>query len=144
MSQSSHHTDVPWCTVGGITILYHTQISMNTSVTYDERTVFGSHGMYAVWTGTAPRTFSVSATLVGANGREVQFNLGQVAAAYKWTQGNPPRCKKLKVPSGASKIFNTRVRIESMDASIPEAVHLFGGAPIQIEFSLNLKECKAI
>ena len=141
MTISKHHYDVSWCTIGPITIMYHTSISMSTQVTYDERSVFGSHGAYAVWTGTAPRTYSLSANLVAANSNEVKFNMGQVAAAYQWTQQSPPSCQKLTAPGG---IFNTSVRIESFDASIPESTHLDAGAPIQIDFSLGLKECKPI
>lgn len=143
MATSSHHFDIPWCVIGSIKILYHTSISTNTSVTYDERSVFGSHGAYAVWTGTAPRSYSLSANLVGANPEEVNFNIAQVQNAYNWTQESPPQCRGLKGPSGVG-LFEASVRIESFDASIPEATHLDGGSPIQIDFSLGLKECKAI
>ena len=144
MATSNHHEDVKWCTIGDIQILYHTTISMNTSVTYDERTVFGSHGAYAVWTGTAPRNYSISANLVAANTGEVEFNLAQIQTAYNWTQDSPPKCKPLIVPPGAGALFNTHVRIESFDASIPETTHLEAATPIQMDFSLGLKECKAI
>jgi hypothetical protein len=144
MATSAHHVDVPWCIVGGVTILYHTSISMNIAVAYDERTVFGSHGAYAVWTGTAPRSFSIQSSLVGANILEVQFNVAQVEAAYAWTQESPPHCKGLRLPEITSGIFSSSVRIESTDASIPEMTHIQGGRPIQIEMSLSVKECKAI
>ena len=144
MATSSHHIDVPWCTVGPVVILYHTSISMNIAVHYDERTVFGSHGAYAVWTGTAPRSFSVSSHMVAANLIEVNFNVAQVEAAYAWTQESPPQCKKLSLPHIYTNIFRSAVRIESTDASIPEATHIQGGKPIQIELSLSVKECKAI
>jgi hypothetical protein len=146
---SSHHYDAPWCMVGEIVIMYHTTISTSISVQYDERTVFGSHGAYAVWTGTSPRSYSVSANLVAANSAEVVFNLLSVKLAYMWTQNSPPGCKILLLPTslGASLIFGTMVRIESMDANIDEGVHLdpiSGGSPIQITFSMSLKECKPI
>lgn len=141
---SAHHVDVPWCIAGPVTILYHTSISMNIAVTYDERTVFGSHGSYAVWTGTAPRSYSVSAEMVGANVGEIAFNVGQVEAAYDWTQESPPQCKKLTLPTITTKIFKTKVRIESADASIPDMTHIEAAHPIQITLSLSLKECKAI
>lgn len=146
---SSHHYDAPWCMISEIMIMYHTSISSSISVSYDEKTVFGSHGAYAVWTGTSPRSYSISASLVAANPMEVIFNVGMVGLAYLWTQCSPPGCKILILPTslGASLLFGTLVRIESMDASIPEMTHLdpiSGGSPIQLEFSLNLKECKAI
>lgn len=144
MASSSHHVDAAWCIVGNVTILHHTTISMNISVAYDERTVFGSHGAYAVWTGTAPRSFSVSSSMVGANIAEIKFNVLQVEAAYSWTQESPPQCKSLKLPSVTSKIFKSAVRIESMDTSIPEMTHIEANTPIQIELSMSLKECKAI
>lgn len=149
MPQSSHHTDADWLVISGkfgIQILYHTSISMSTSVSYDERSIFGSHGAYAVWTGTEPRTYSVSASLVAANGAEVNFNIKQAQSAYAWTQDSPPPCQELKLPtnSGAAYLFETSVRIESFDASIPESTHILESAPVQIEFSLGLKECKAI
>lgn len=144
MAMSSQHNDFPWCVVGTIVIMYHTTLSMSTSVQYDQRTVFGSHGAYAVWTGTDPRSFNLSANLVAANTLEVIFNLGMVWQAYDWTQKSPPPCKMLIPPLGSSMIFNTKVRIESMDASIPESVHLDYEMPIQIDFSMGLKECKAI
>jgi len=139
---SDHHIDVEWCIVGPITILYHANLSVNTSVTYDERSVFGSHGAYAVWTGTAPRSYSLSTNLVGANSGEVAFNMGLVYLAYDWTQQSPPKCEELKAP--APEIFNTKVRIESYDASIEEGTHLDMNIPIQISLSLSLKECKPI
>jgi hypothetical protein len=138
---SAHHIDVEWCVAGPVTILYHASISVNISVTYDERSVFGSHGAYAVWTGTSPRSFSVSSNLVGANAGEVQFNMGQVVAAHMWTQENPPQCQPLKAPG---MNFSADVRIESYDASIEEGVHLDANTPIQVALSLSLKECKAI
>jgi hypothetical protein len=146
MATSSHHYDTPWCVVGPVTILYHTSISMNTSVSYDERSVFGSHGAYAVWTGTAPRSVSLSANMVAANSNEVMFNIDQVNNAYQWTQENPPSCEALKVKSGMMyrAIFDMSVRIESFDSSIAEATHLDGANPIQIDLSLGLKECKPI
>lgn len=144
MATSSHHVDAPWCIVGDVAILYHTTISMNIAVAYDERTVFGSHGAYAVWTGTAPRSYSISSSMVGANTLELMFNIGQVEAAYAWTQESPPKCKKLRLPSITTSIFKTSVRVESVDTSIPEMTHVEGGRPIQIELSLSVKECKAI
>src|SRR5574344_226229 len=144
MSGLIHHYDLPWCTIGNITILYHTSISVTTNVTYDERSVFGSHGAYAVWSGTAPRNYSLSANLVGARYLEVQFNIAQVVSAYNWTQESPPQCKGLHGPLGVASLFSTSVRIESFDASIPEATHVEYGSPIQIDFSLSLKECKPI
>ncbi len=146
---SSHHWDAPWCMISEIMIMYHTSISSDISVTYDDRTVFGSHGAYAVWTGTSPRDYSISADLVGANSLEVIFNIGMVGLSYLWTQCSPPGCKILLLPTslGASLIFGTTVRIQSMNASIPEGTHLdpiSGGSPIQISFSLSLKECKPI
>ena len=142
---SSHHAEVKWCIVGTIAIMYHTSISVNTSVAYDERTVFGSHGAYAVWTGTAPRSFSISASLVGANLAETTFNLAQVTSAYEWTQESPPGCKGLTLPPvGLAMVLQGTVRIESMDGSIPDGTHIYGGTPIQIDFSMGLKECKAI
>ena len=142
MATSAHHIDTPWCVVGPVTIMYHANITVNTAVSYDERSVFGSHGMYAVWTGTAPRSISVSTSMVAANGDEVKFNLDQVIAAYDWTQGNPPSCRKLSAK--APDIFDMMVRIESYDSGIEEAVHLDGDKPIQISLSLSLKECRPI
>lgn len=139
MATSAYHRDVPWCTVGPVTILYHANISVNISVQYDQRTVFGSHGAYAVWTGTDPRSFSISSNLVGANSDEVQFNLGQVYSAHEWTQESPPHCGDL-----ASPAFWAPVRIESYDSSIEEGVLLDGSTPIQISLSLSVKECKPI
>ena len=143
---SAHHIDVPWCIVGNIHIMYHATVTVSTSVQYDQRTVFGSHGAYAVWTGTDPRSFSVSANFVGANALETAFNLGQIQAAYDWTQESPPQCKKIMLPSAvaANSLFGTEVRIESFDGTIPDTVHIYGLAPVQIDFSLSLKECKAI
>jgi hypothetical protein len=142
MGMSAYHVDVSWCVVGDISILYHANISVNTSVTYDERTVFGSHGAYAVWTGTAPRSVSISANLVGANSSEIQFNVQQVLNAYNWTQQSPPPCKKISAP--APQLTDMSVRIESFDSSIDEGVLLDGSNPIQISLSLSLKECKPI
>jgi len=142
-NKSIHHTDVPWCVVGGVTILYHTTISMNISVQYQEQTVFGSHGAYAVWTGTDPRSYSVSADMVGANALEVAFNVKQVKTAYDWTQQSPPKCEGIKSTPAAS-IFHAKVRIESMDSSIPDTTHIVAADPIQISLSMALKECKAI
>jgi len=142
MGMSAHHIDVAWCVVGPVKIMYHSNISVNVSVQYDARSVFGSHGQYAVWTGTEPRSYSVSSNMVAANADEVQFNLDQVEAAYNWTQENPPGCQKLKAP--ASRIFDAYVRIESYDSSIEEATHLDGTDPIQITLSLSLKECRPI
>ena len=145
MDQSSHHQDIPWVVVGKVKILYHTTISMSISVSYDERSVFGSHGAYAVWTGTEPRSFDLSASMVAANTKEAEFNVSQVAEAYDWTQQSPPQCQALVGPIGAGSVFNTDVRILSVSSSIPETVHLTGGeVPIQIDLSLSLKECKAI
>lgn len=144
---SSHHVDVAWCVVGPVSIMYHTSISMNTSVTYDERSVFGSHGAYAVWTGTAPRSYSISASLVGANTMETAFNVSQVRNAYDWTQQSPPRCNNLTLPNMNNRsLFEAAVRIENVDTSIPEMTHTDNAshAPIQIEFSMSLKECKPI
>ena len=142
MGMSAHHIDVSWCVVGPVTIMYHANISVSTSVSYDQRSVFGSHGAYAVWTGTEPRSVSVSTSMVAANSAEVKFNMDQVIAAYDWTQGNPPSCRKVQAP--APDIFNMMVRIESYDSSIEEAVHLDGDSPIQISLSLELKECRPI
>ena len=144
---SQFHAEASWCIVGSIIILYHTSISVSTSVTYDARSVFGSHGAYAVWTGTDPRSFTVSASLVGANTSETKFNMEQVLAAYTWTQESPPGCKGLELPKIDSfGLFNSLVRIESMDGSIPDGTHIDDkwGMPIQIDFSLSLKECRAI
>lgn len=141
---SAHHIDVPWCIVGSVTILHHTTISMNIAVQYDERTVFGSHGAYAVWTGTAPRSFNINASMVGANTLEIMFNMRQAEAAYAWTQESPPQCKGLVLPQIATSLFATDVRIESTDTSIQEMVHIQSGHPIQIDISLSVKECKAI
>jgi len=142
MVTSAHHIDVSWCIVGPVVIMYHANISVNTSVSYDQRSVFGSHGAYAVWLGTEPRSVSVSTEMVAANTDEVKFNIDQVVAAYDWTQGNPPSCKKLKAPAG--DIFDMMVRIEGYDSSIAEGVHLEGDMPIQLSLSLNLKECRPI
>lgn len=147
MSQAStHHHDVPWCRVGPIVILYHANINVSTSVSYDERSVFGSHGAYAVWLGTAPRTYSVSTNLVAANSYEVKFNMQQVKAAYDWTQESPPHCAKLVSPITHTELDTKSVfvRIESYDSSVEEATHLDSLAPIQISLSLSLKECKPI
>ncbi len=149
MAGSIHHDDVVWCVVGPVSILYHTSISMNTAVTYDERSVFGSHGAYAVWTGTAPRSYSVTASMVAANSSEVVFNLKQVYNAYQWTQQSPPQCAALRVGNGGLKVnggslYNDSVRIESFDSSIPDATFMDAGIPIQIELSMSLKECKPI
>lgn len=147
MGESNHHTDVKWCVVGPTTILYHTTISMSIAVQYDQRTVFGSHGAYAVWTGTDPRSYNISANFVAANVTEAQYNVDQITAAYNWTQESPPKCKGLTGPTGVAKIFNTDVRPESVDSSIPEGVHLTPKGhllPIQIDFSISVKECKEI
>jgi hypothetical protein len=146
--QSSHHHDVPWCTVGPVIILYHANITVNIGVQYDQRTVFGSHGAYAVWLGTDPRSYSVSTTLVAANSGEVFFNIGQVAAAHNWTQESPPHCDKLKSPMTGTSINESEagvdVRIEGYDSGVDEATHLDSLTPIQISLSLSLKECKPI
>lgn len=146
MRYSNWHEDTEWCVVGPVSILYHTTISMNVAVQYDQRTVFGSHGAYAVWTGTDPRSFSVSASMVAANSDEVKFNVKQVVAAYDWTQESPPSCQKLTAPTGTNSIFGANVRPESVDSSIQEAVHFdkYNNGPIQIELSLSVKECKEI
>lgn len=146
MWKSAHHEDIEWCIVGPVSILYHTTISMNVAVQYDQRTVFGSHGAYAVWTGTDPRSFNVSASMVAANSSEIKFNVDQVIAAYQWTQESPPTCQGLTAPTGTSAIFGADVRPESVDSSIQEAVHLDknGNGPIQIDLSLSVKECKEI
>lgn len=143
MASSSHHYDVPWTTAGPVVIMYHANISVNTSVQYDQRTVFGSHGAYAVWTGTDPRSYSLSTNMVGANSGEVAFNLGQVVLAYGWTQMSPPTCLPLVSPLTLKDGLVT-VRIESYDSGIDEAVHLDSGMPIQISLSLTLKECRPI
>lgn len=142
MGLSAHHIDVKWCVVGPVVIMYHANISVNTSVQYDQRSVFGSHGAYAVWLGTDPRSVSVSSNMVAANSGEVKFNLKQVKNAYDWTQQNPPVCQLLNAP--APDIFKMHVRIESYDTSIEEGVMLDGNDPIQISLSLSLKECRPI
>lgn len=139
MAFSAHHIDVDWCVAGPVVIMYHANISVNISVQYDQRTVFGSHGAYAVWLGTDPRSFSVSTNMVGANSGEVAYNLGQVYAAHAWTQESPPHCAELSSPA-----YSAPVRIESFDSSVEEGVHLNDGIPIQISLSLSLKECKPI
>jgi hypothetical protein len=139
MGSSAHHIDVPWCTVGPVSIFYHANISENISVSYDQRSVFGSHGAYAVWLGTEPRGYSVSANMVGANAGEVAFNLSQVSAAYGWTQQSPPACLPLVSPG-----YYATVRIEGYDSSIEEGVHIDSNIAIQISLSLTLKECKPI
>ena len=147
MSTSRHHHDVPWCVAGPVKILYHATVSVNISVSYDERSVFGSHGAYAVWLGTAPRSYSISSNLVGANSDEVKFNLEQVEAAHGWTQMSPPSCEPLTSPITTTDIWKpgfVDIRIESYDASVDEAVHLDGDNPIQISLSLSAKECKPI
>jgi len=144
---SEHHNDVPWCVVGPVVILYHASVSVNTSVSYDERSVFGSHGAYAVWLGTAPRSYSVSTNLVAANSDEVKFNMQQVKMAYDWTQESPPYCAPLVSPMTHVELDSAGyvdVRIESYDSSVEEATHLDSLAPIQIALSLSLKECKPI
>lgn len=146
MAYSEHHYDVAWCQVGDITIMYHANLTVNISVQYDERSVFGSHGQYAVWLGTAPRAYTVWANMVAANGDEIAFNVDQVIKAHQWTQESPPQCKPLKAPAGAA--HNTSVRIETYDSSIEEATMTHGSskgnAPVQITLSLSLKECKPI
>lgn len=149
---SNKHNDVPWCVAGPVVILYHASINVSIGVQYDERTVFGSHGAYAVWTGTSPRAFNVSTTMVAANADEVKFNLGQVAAAHNWTQESPPTCLPLVSPinhDGVNHLANgmqtnDMVRIEGYDSSVEEATHLDAGSPIQISLGLTLKECKPI
>lgn len=141
---SAHHIDVPWCIVGSVTILHHTTISMSITVTYDDKSVFGSHGAYAVWTGTQPRTYSINASMVGANTLEIMFNVAQAEAAYAWTQESPPQCKYLRLPQISTDLFATDVRIESAEASIQEMVHIQSAHPIQIDISMSVKECKAI
>lgn len=142
---SDHHIDVPWCIVGPVVILYHATINVNILVSYDERSVFGSHGAYAVWLGTAPRSYSISSNLVAANSTEVKFNLNQVAAAHGWTQESPPQCAGLKSPiTGGASGGDIMVRIESYDSGVEEATFLNDAIPIQISLSLNLKECKPI
>lgn len=141
---SAHHIDAAWCIVGDVKILHHTTISMSVAVQYDQRSVFGSHGAYAVWTGTEPRSYSVNASMVGANSAEIRFNVAQAEAAYKWTQQSPPQCKKLQLPQITTSLFSTKVRIESTESSIQEMVHIQSGHPIQIDLSMSLKECKAI
>ena len=142
MGMSAHHIDTSWCVVGPVTIMYHANIGVSTSVQYDQRSVFGSHGAYAVWLGTEPRAVTVTTNMVGANSAEVGFNLAQVIAAYDWTQGNPPSCRKIQAP--APDVFDMMVRIEGYDSSVEEAVHLDGNSPIQISLSLTLKECRPI
>jgi len=142
MGMSSHHNDVPWCVIGPVKIMYHASIDVTTTVTYDDRGVFGSHGAYAVWTGTAPRSVNVSSNMVAANADELAFNMAQVEAAYNWTQGNPPKCESLQAP--ASSVFDMDVMIESYSSSIEEGTHIQAGTPIQIALSLSLKECKPI
>ncbi len=139
---SAHHIDVSWVVCGPVTIMYHANLSVNTSVNYDQRSVFGSHGAYAVWLGTEPRSFSLSASMVGANTAEVAFHLAQVVNAHGWTQQSPPKCAGLVSP--APDAFSASVRIESYDSSIEEGVHLDSTTPIQLSLSLSLKECKPI
>jgi hypothetical protein len=142
---------VPWCVVGNIKIFYHANMTTAISVQYDERSVFGSHGQYAVWLGTAPRSFTVWANMVGTNATEVEFNVQQVINAWKWTQESPPRCKTMVAPIALSKdeLNKIKVRIETYDSSIEEATMThsaqgLGNAPIQVTLSLSLKECKPI
>jgi hypothetical protein len=145
-----HHYDIPWCVIGTITIFYHANLTTNISVQYDERSVFGSHGQYAVWLGTSPRSFTVWANMVAGNGVEVAFNVAQVMAAYSWTQESPPSCKYMKapIPLGLPLLHLVSVRLETYDSAIEEGTHMLGstllGAPIQVTLSLSLKECKPI
>ena len=146
-----HHYYMAWCVVGDISIFYHANMTTNISVQYDERSVFGSHGMYAVWLGTAPRSFTVWANMVAANTDEVTFNVQQVINAYNWTQESPPECKSMMSPIALADggLKDVSVRIESYDSSIEEATFthgtdLLGEAPIQVTLSLSLKECKPI
>ena len=143
---SSHHIDVPWCTVGPVTIMYHANISVNIGVQYDQRSVFGSHGAYAVWLGTDPRTYSVSSNMVAANTPEVIFNIAQVTAAHGWTQMSPPTCLPLVSPMTLPDYSGgpVMVRIEGYDSSVEEGVHLDSKIPIQISLGMSLKECKPI
>ena len=147
---SEHHLDMPWCIVGGITIFYHANMTTNIAVQYDERSVFGSHGQYAVWLGTAPRSFTVWTNMVAANHLEVAFNVAQILIAHEWTQDNPPGCRIMKspIPIGGALLYLLNVRIESYDSSIEEGTMMDGvafvGAPIQVTLSLSLKECKPI
>ena len=146
--QSAHHNDVPWCMAGPVVILYHASINVSTSVSYDQRSVFGSHGAYAVWLGTEPRSYSVSSNLVAANSGEVAFNITQVVVAHQWTQESPPTCMALKSPMTGLSMNEAEggvmVRIEGYDSSVDEATHLDNLTPIQISLGLTLKECKPI
>ncbi len=151
MAFGEHHYDVPWCVVGSISIFYHANMTTNISVQYDERSVFGSHGQYAVWLGTAPRSFTVWSNMVGANSDEITFNVQQVINAWNWTQESPPQCKDMTAPIALSqaKMNVVPVRIETYDSSIEEATMThgtkgLGNAPIQVTLSLSLKECKPI
>lgn len=144
---SAHHNDVPWCVVGPVVILYHASVNVSTSVQYDQRSVFGSHGAYAVWLGTDPRSYSVSSSLVAANSEEVLFNIQMVKAAYDWTQESPPYCGALVSPITNVELDAAGyvdVRIEGYDSSVEEATHLDNMMPIQISLGLTLKECKPI
>ena len=132
---SIHHVDVAWCVIGNIQIMYHASLDYNIQVSYQEETVFGSHGVYAVWTGTSPRSFSLSSNLVAANSSEVLENLGQVRKVYNWTQESPPQCKMLS----CSAFVTAAVRIESFNTSIEEGVLRDGGIPIQIALSMEIK-----
>ena len=142
MGLSAWHADVTWCSAGAATIMYHANISVSQSVNYDEQTVFGSHGMYAVWTGTDPRQWSVSADMVAANSGEAGFNVGQVAALMGWAAESPPSCQQVSAPAGAA--FNGPGRILSWDGSVSDGVHLTGGIVVQVSLSTSIKECKAI
>jgi len=142
---SAYHTDIPWCTVGWIIILYHCNVSVNTAVNYDERPVFGSHGLYATWTGTAPRDVSVTASLVAANTLECLFNALSVYMAHDWTQESPPICRPMFGPGfPLFWVYSMPVRILNYSTDVAEGVHLDIMIPIQINLSLSLKECKAI
>ena len=151
MAFSEHHIDVPWCVVGPISIFYHANMTQSIQVSYDERSVFGSHGQYAVWLGTSPRSLSVWATMVGANAEEVNFNVQQVINAWNWTQENPPSCKTMVAPAALSNadLNKISVRTETFESNIEEATMThgttaLGNAPIQITLNLTLKECKPI
>jgi hypothetical protein len=142
---SRHHTDLPWCIAGWVTILYHSTIDVGNTVTYDEKTVFGSHGLYAVWSGTSPRNVTTNADMVASNELECLFNMAQIAIAYDWTQDSPPGCRFFLGPPGMLHLYSMMVRIETFGTNIAEGTHLSGlFIPIQISLSLTLKECKAI
>jgi hypothetical protein len=128
--------------IGGASILYHCSYSYSISVQYAEKTIFGSHGVYYPWTGTEPRNFDISATLVASSPAEATWNLAQTTILYNWTQESPPQCKKMKV----GFISDIKVRIESLSVSVDENTLVLDAqnTPIQIGLSLSVKECRSI